>query len=333
MIKEVIVEAQTIEQARTDAVTLLNAPETADVKFDIISMPQKKLFGLFGGSNAKIRAYYEDGKQEKKEAPVSKPAAKQAQPAPAPAKEPRPAPKKAPKEQKPAAPAVKKEAPAAAPEKKEPAAKVVIPADIDTTGAVAYLKEILGGMKVDNVQVQTIVEEETLRFEIVCEDYGIIIGRRGETLDALQYLVSLYMNKNVENYIRVSLNVGNYREKREDTLRALANKNANHVLRSGRRVILEPMNPYERRIIHTTIQKMEGVTSRSVGSNNDRKVIIELEEGFKPTGGSGNYSRGGRSDYNRRGPRRDNRERPDGPKSEPPRKLDKSELPKFGKIQ
>lgn len=126
------------------------------------------------------------------------------------------------------------------------------------------------------------------------QNHGAIIGRRGETLDALQYLTSLVANRGTEEYIRVSLNVGDYREKRDETLRGLARKSASQVLKYGRNVVLEPMNPYERRVIHTEIQEIEGVKSHSIGSDSDRRVVISLEEGVKPThGGNQNRGRGG----------------------------------------
>ncbi|MBQ4267054.1 MAG: hypothetical protein IJB93_02575, partial [Clostridia bacterium] len=106
-------------------------------------------------------------------------------------------------------------------------------------------------------------------------------------------------------YLRISINVGNYREKRKNTLRELAKKNSEKVLKYGRNVTFEPMNPYERRIIHTAVQEIEGVTSHSVGSDSNRRVVITLAEGVKPThpskGGYNNRGRGGKGGYNNRG--------------------------------
>lgn len=109
-------------------------------------------------------------------------------------------------------------------------------------------------------------------------------------------------NRGTEEYIRVSLNVGDYREKRDETLRGLARKSASQVLKYGRNVVLEPMNPYERRVIHTEIQEIEGVKSHSIGSDSDRRVVISLEEGVKPTHG-GNQNRGRGGYHNNRGGR------------------------------
>lgn len=248
MIKEATGTGTTIEEAREKAIAELAAPEDVEVTIEVLEMPVKKTFGLFGGSPAKVRASYEES----------------------------------------------------------PAGK-----------AVDYLRRVLEGMRIPDVTVKEELEDGHYRLELDCGDnHGAIIGRRGETLDALQYLTSLVANRGAEEYIRVSLNVGDYREKRDETLRGLARKNANQVLKYGRNATLEPMNPYERRVIHTTIQEIEGVQSHSVGSDSDRRVVISLEEGVKPTH-SGGYNKG-RGGYNQnrggggRPGGRDNRDR--GPK-------------------
>lgn len=344
MKKEVIGEASTIEEAKEKAVMLLAAPADADITFEIVAMPQKKVLGLFGGSPAKVKASYDDGKaepkQEQKPAPVEvkKPQPKAEKPKAektAKAEKPKKEEKKAsmPKQEKKAASTAPAQAPekAAQPETKKKA-ESAYPSDEVTAECSAYLKDLLAGLQVQDAVIQAQQSDEGLYLEIGCEDYGIIIGRRGETLDSIQYLVSLVANKGAGDYIRVTIDVGNYREKRQETLRRLAQKNASHVLRNGRRVVLEPMNPYERRIIHTAVQEIEGVLSRSVGSNNERRVIIELEEGVKPTGGRDREERGerrGRGDYNRSGR---GGSRP-AAQAAPARKLTKEELPKFGKIQ
>lgn len=242
MIKEAFGTGSTIDEAREAALKELNAPEDADVKYDVIEMPKAKVFGLFGGSPAKMRAYYEI--EDK------------------------------------------------------------IVADSNETFAKAkdYVLTILKSLGIEEAEIEIEADDEEVRISISCgDDYGSVIGRRGETLDAIQYLTRLVINRGSEEYKRVSINVGNYREKRENTLRALARKNAAKVRKYGRNVVLEPMNPYERRIIHTTVQDIEGVTSHSVGSDGDRKVVITLEEGVKPTNGGG-YNRG-RGGYNKGGNR------------------------------
>lgn len=141
--------------------------------------------------------------------------------------------------------------------------------------AAAYLDSLLKAMGVAGTAI-AIQEKEngcvlTLEGD---EDLGFIIGRRGDTLDALQYLTGLVANRVDNAYYRVTIDIGNYREKREQALAGLAKKVAGQAARTGRRTSLEPMNPYERRIIHTAVQEIEGATSWSVGSEPNRHVII-----------------------------------------------------------
>jgi len=126
-------------------------------------------------------------------------------------------------------------------------------------------------------EIEASEQEDAIDINIKAEDSGIIIGRRGETLDALQYLTSLVVNKNSEVYKRVTLDIENYREKREETLLKLANKLAQKVLKSKRSITLEPMNPYERRIIHSALQGYRGVKTYSIGDEPNRKVVISLK--------------------------------------------------------
>ena len=261
MIKEAFGTGATLDEAKDAALKALEAPEDADVKYEVIERPKAKVLGIFGGSPAKMRAFYEF--------------------------------------------------------EDDPFAK-----------AKDYVLNILKNLGVEEAEISVEADEEDVRISISCgDDYGSVIGRRGETLDAIQYLTRLVINRGSEEYKRVSINVGNYREKREGTLRALAQKNAAKVRKYGRNVVLEPMNPYERRIIHTTVQEIEGVTSHSVGSDGDRKVVITLEEGVKPTHGNGynkgrgGYNKGGnRGGYrgnNRGGNRRYNDEAPAAPARAP----------------
>lgn len=140
--------------------------------------------------------------------------------------------------------------------------------------AADYLRNILSAMQVNDVTVAVREEETSCVLTLDGENLGFIIGRRGDTLDALQYLVGLVANRASEDYYRVTIDIGNYREKREQSLVGLAKKIGGQVGRSGRKVSLEAMNPYERRIIHTTIQGMTGVISWSVGSEPNRHVVI-----------------------------------------------------------
>ncbi len=278
MIKEALGSAPTIEEARKMALANLNAPLEADVKVEIVTMPKKKILGLFGGAEAQVKAFYDDGKEEKKPQP------KKENKKPQPKKE---APKKdAPKKDAPKKdekkPQPKKENKKPQPKKEAAPAPQV---DLDSleakqTPATNYLKSILEGMGFTGVGVTCKEAEEDIYFEITCEeDYGNIIGRRGETLDALQYLTRLFVNRADNNNKRVALNVGDYRARREETLKALAKRQASKVAKYGRSTALEPMNPYERRIIHTAIQEVEGVTSHSIGEGDRRRVIITPEGG------------------------------------------------------
>lgn len=131
-----------------------------------------------------------------------------------------------------------------------------------------------------NVKVSVYVDdskEDNLYIHMIGDTLGILIGRRGETLDALQYLTSLQVNKGREGYIRVTLDTENYRAKREDSLRRLAQRMANRAQKTGRKVVLEPMNPYERRVLHTALQNHPGVTTHSEGEEPNRRVVIMLK--------------------------------------------------------
>ena len=294
MIHEAIATGATIEEAQENAKKALGAPESADVRTEILAMPTKKVLGLFGGSPAKARAYYETPD------------------APAP-KEKKPAPAKVEKKEAPKAPAkteAKKEEAVSAPEVEVEDVKISIADSKSLTAAADYLKKVLTGMGVAQVEADAYrTKDNEVIIELDCgEDYGIVIGRRGENLDAIQYLTRLVANKYkiADEYSRISVNVGNYREKRKNTLRELAKKNAEKVLKYGRNVTFEPMNPYERRIIHTTIQEIEGVTSHSVGADAGRRVVITLAEGTKPTHpskGGYNNRRGGKGGYGNRNQR------------------------------
>ncbi len=298
MIKEFIGTGKTIEEATQNAKLQLNAPETADVHVEIITMPEKKkFFGLIGGCDAKVKVSYDDGKKEKK--PYAPKKEKRTAPAKSYDKKPATKPKDAPKAEK--------------PEEK------ISENDIDY--ACAYLKSMIDGLKVEDAKISAQLVDGTVEMTVECDDYGIIIGRRGETLDSLQYLTSLAIKNVTNKYVRVSLNVGDYRAKREETLKALATKNANYVARSGRRYTFEPMNPYERRIIHTAVQEVEGVTSRSVGNGMDRRVVIEPEGGVRRP--YRNDRRGGRRNAPAQTAVDPNREK----------KVDRADMPKFGKIE
>ncbi len=139
-----------------------------------------------------------------------------------------------------------------------------------------FLYTILNNMGVD-AEISVNEDEESIVIDVNGDDIGIIIGRRGETMDSLQYLTSLVINKGYDDYKRVILNVENYRQKREETLVKLANRLAEKVVKYKKPVTLEPMNPYERRIIHSTLQGHKYVETYSTGEEPKRKVVITLK--------------------------------------------------------
>ncbi|NLO41320.1 MAG: protein jag [Ruminiclostridium sp.] len=143
-----------------------------------------------------------------------------------------------------------------------------------------FLRPILNAMGLEE-DMEIVMDGETLTIKLAAENIGIVIGRRGETLDALQYLLGLVVNKKSERFIRVTLDVGNYREKREETLVRLANRLADKVSKSRKNMTLEPMNPYERRIIHATLQDYKSVETYSIGDEPNRKVVIKYKKEMK----------------------------------------------------
>ena len=210
--------------------------------------------------------------------------------------EPAPAPEAPASEEAPAAEAPKAEAPRAPrrsrsnradraeraesrPEKKND--EPFVPSDPETlseTGRIAYdfLKNVTEKMGVQ-VAIRVTEEADHLSVAMMGDTLGILIGRRGDTLDALQYLVSLQVNKNREGYMRVSLDTENYRAKREEALTRLAQRMAARARKTGRRVTLEPMNPYERRVLHSALQNNPYVTTHSEGEEPYRRVVITLK--------------------------------------------------------
>ena len=225
--------------------------------------------------------------------------------------------------------------------------------------AVAYIKDILTEIGVPHVEVTAKVEENNNAvITLSGEGLGVIIGRRGETLDALQYLTGLVANRADGDYMRVTIDSGNYREKREKTLETLAKKLANNAVKTGRSSTLEPMNPYERRIIHAAVSQVEGALSTSVGEEPNRRVVISSANPKKPRTdgrgkGKGGSRRGGRPSGESRGEGKSSRERrpyrereelkepeaPRAPISEEERILrsappsEAADLPLFGKIE
>lgn len=166
--------------------------------------------------------------------------------------------------------------------------------------AEKFLRDVLDKMTLQSVEIEKSTDENAVEFNLSGEEVGFVIGRRGETLDALQYLTSLVANHGEDPYIKVTVNTGNYREKREKTLEILGRKLAFKALKTGKKTSLEPMNPYERRIIHTAVQKVNGAISWSEGENAARHVVIGPDPKVKQyrKGGYQNNRRGGRRSYN-----------------------------------
>lgn len=310
MIREAIGFGADISEAQEDAREKLGASSEDDVQFEIISQSKKKILGLFGGSKAEVRAYIEipDPKPQK----TKKNNKKTNEPKKA---ENKAAPQKAQNEKK-----------EEAPQKEEinAVAESEIPADSKTGKAIAYIKKILPELGCENVVIKAAEKENGAIIILEGEGLGTIIGHRGETLDSLQYLTSLAAN-NGGGYFKVTLNIGNYREKREQTLISLAKRVSAQVLRNNRSRALEPMNPYERRIIHTAVQDIEGVTSNSIGEGSNRRVVIYPEGGdMRPPRRNDNRRRNGGRD------RKPSQTVSSAPTREP--KKDTDNIPLYGKI-
>ena len=147
--------------------------------------------------------------------------------------------------------------------------------------ALAFIKKLIADMNIEAEITMTDGDNGEKRITVNGQSAAILIGHHGETLDSLQYLANLAANKRIDGkkgeYVKISVDVEGYRAKREETLRALARKMAGRVIKYKKSVMLEPMNPYERRIIHSEIQGMEGVSTNSIGSENNRKVVIFLD--------------------------------------------------------
>ena len=306
MIIEKIGTGSSIAEAYENAKILLAAPDEAELHQEIIQDAKKKFFGLIS-EPAKVKVWYEIADKPVKEVKAEKPVAKEKKQTEAKAQKPhaeKPVSKESPKAAKPAS--VKEEAPKAAPLKEETKKTQEAVEISENDGAAKYLRMIIEGMGITEYKLtlSKAADSNEYIYTIECDEDGTLIGRRGETLDSIQYLLRLSINKGLDDdkHRKVSVNIGNYREKRNDNLRSLAHRSAKQVLKYGKNVVLDPMNPYERRIVHTAIQEIEGVTSHSIGQDAGRKVIISLEEGVQPTHPSkGGYNKGGRNDRRRGG--------------------------------
>ena len=175
--------------------------------------------------------------------------------------------------------------------------------------AVSFLEQIFELMEIKSeIVVDYNEEEKTMNINIIGEDMGVLIGKRGQTLDSLQYLVSLVVNKESEDYIKVKLDTENYRERRKETLENLAKNIAYKVKKTRKSVALEPMNPYERRIIHSALQNDKFVETHSEGEEPYRKIVVTLKKGVKDY--SRNYGYNRNSSYRKGGYHKSNYRKP-----------------------
>ena len=287
MEKTIITTGKTIELAIEAALTQLGL-ERDDVSVQVLAQAKAGFLG-FGATPAKIQVTYEAPdpipeapKVALSSASRSKPKAKKPQ---APKEE---APKAEPKAEAPKAEPMKAEpkveAPKAEPKVKAPKAekqakepKTYAPAEAGSTEEAIeqFLKGLLEHMGSSAVPHAWKVDKTTYKVDLVGDDLGYLIGRRGDTLDAIQHLCNYSIKRGSEGHIRINVDAEEYREKREDSLRRYARKKAQQVLKNRRRTTLEPMNAYERHVIHATLQEMENITTHSTGVEPNRRVVIE----------------------------------------------------------
>ena len=328
MIRTQEATGKTVDEARINACVLLGVEkDDINVSYEVLEMPQKTGFLGLKLTPAKVCVSVEEPdapaaapaepvvekktpvQEAVKAAPVAEePAAAAAQPEA--------------KAEEPAAPAAEAAAEQPAAEEEEPEVPIVIEENAKIKAAVDYLREVIALMGVENVTFSAVQKGEATIIRLDGEKLGALIGRRGETMESLSYLASLVANRLEGDYIKLGLDVAGYRDKRESDLTALAQRIGAKVRKTGRSFAMEPMNPYERRIIHSAIGKMEGVRSESKGEGRDRRVVIystdpnAVAESANarprgPRGGrdrnsngrGGSYHRGGNGGRNGRGPR------------------------------
>ena len=315
MIRKQEATGKTVDEARAKACALLGVQaDDLNVSYEVLEMPQKTGFLGLKTTPAKVCVSVEEP-----DAPAA-PAA-----APAPAAEAAPVQETAP--EVPAAPVEEPAAPVEAPaaEVEQPAAEqaapaaaaaadeetevpIVIEENAKVKAAVEYLQEVIAKMGVENVTFSAVQKGEATIIRLDGEHLGALIGRRGETMESLSYLASLVANRLEGDYIKLGLDVAGYRDKRESDLTALAQRIGAKVRKTGRSFAMEPMNPYERRIIHSAISKMEGVRSESKGEGRDRRVVIystapdaQTENTYGERRGRGGNRNGRRPGGNRNG--------------------------------
>ena len=299
MEKKIIATGKTIDLAVDSALAQLGLTRD-DITYEVLALPKAGFLG-FGKADAKVQVTYEvpdpvvvpeKPKSALGSASRSKPKAKpvvekKAEPAkqveaPKVEKKAEPVKAEAPKAEKKAEKAEKKvekktEKAEKKAEKKVEAPKTFVPAE---PGSIeekieVFIKGLLEKMGSDAVPHAWKENENTYKVDLVGDDLGYLIGRRGDTLDAIQHLANYTVGRNTEGHIRINVDAESYREKREDSLRRYARKKAQQVLKAHRRTTLEPMNAYERHVIHATLQDMDRITTYSVGTEPNRRVVIE----------------------------------------------------------
>ncbi len=352
--RESIMTGKTVEEATRLALEQLGVAEE-DATVEVLELPQKKFFRTIP---AKVRVWVEESEEILK--PVEEPnksvvtPARQARQEEKISKEETPVHVKKPQ----AAPRVKEESEQpvmqpAAEEQTVQAQPVELEGNVRLQAACDYITAVAKAMHAEKISFSAEKTDETTVLKISGEDAGMLIGHRGEVMEAMGYLCSLVANRAGGEYEKMSLDVNGYRSKREQNLVALAKRIGAKVARTGRSQTLEPMNPYERRIIHSTISQMENVKSESTGEGAARRVVVMCTgENARPQRerreGRGSR-RGGRGDRSRRdGERRDRRsstparEYADAPRNTSAGPVasrrtetinDGADLPLFGKIE
>ena len=296
MEKTLITTGKTIDLAIEAALSQLGL-ERDDVSVQVLAQAKSGFLG-FGAAPAKVQVTYEAPDPVPEAPKVALSSASRSKPkAAAPAKKPEPkvdvkpepkaeAPKakeESPKQEAPKAPKAPKQEkaprqPKAPKEAKAPAApKTYAAAEAGSTEEKIeqFLKGLLEHMGSTAVPHAWKESEYTYKVDLVGDDLGYLIGRRGDTLDAIQHLCNYSVKRGVEGHIRINVDAETYREKREDSLRRYARKKAQQVLKARRRTTLEPMNAYERHVIHATLQEMDNITTHSTGTEPNRRVVIE----------------------------------------------------------
>ena len=274
MIRTQEATGKTVDEARAKACALLGVQaDDLNVSYEVLEMPQKTGFLGLKTTPAKVRVSVEEP-----DAPAAPVVEEKVEPEVKPVVEEAPA--EEPKAKEPAAAPVAEEAAPVeetadpATEGEEPEVPINIEENAKVKAAVDYLKEVIALMGVENVTFSAVQKGEATIIRLDGEKLGALIGRRGETMESLSYLASLVANRLEGDYIKLGLDVAGYRDKRESDLTALAQRIGAKVRKTGRSFAMEPMNPYERRIIHSAIGKMEGVRSESKGEGRDRRVVI-----------------------------------------------------------